>query len=90
VASYEQESVRLDPGDVIIAFSDGVSEAMSQTGEEFGDARLLDVARAGMSLPVEAQVDRIVSAVREFTRGAPQSDDITVMVLRYLGAGPSA
>jgi sigma-B regulation protein RsbU (phosphoserine phosphatase) len=90
VAPYEQESVPLDPGDVVVAFSDGVSEAMSRTGEEFGDDRLLDVALAGVSLPVEDQVDRIVSAVREFTRGAPQSDDITVMVLRYLGNGPSA
>lgn len=90
VASYEQECTQLQPGDVVIAFSDGVSEALSQTGEEFGDERLLDVARAGIDRSVEEQVDLIVAAVREFTRGAPQSDDITVMVLRYLGTGPSA
>lgn len=85
MAPFEQESLTLSPGDVVVAFSDGVSEAMSQSGEEFGDERLVDVARAGVGLPVEEQVDRIVSAVRDFTRGAPQSDDITVMVVRYLG-----
>ena len=84
-APFQQERLTLEPGDVVIAFSDGVSEAMSQSGEEFGDERLVDVARAGVGLSVEEQVDRIVSAVREFTRGAPQSDDITVMVVRYLG-----
>jgi sigma-B regulation protein RsbU (phosphoserine phosphatase) len=87
MAPFDQETVKLEPGDVVISFSDGVSEAMSQSGEEFGDDRLLDVASAGVALPVEEQVERIVAAVRSFTRGAPQSDDITVMVVRYLGNG---
>jgi sigma-B regulation protein RsbU (phosphoserine phosphatase) len=86
-APFVQDRLQLDPGDVIIAFSDGVSEAMTQVGEEFGDDRLLEVAQAGVQLPVTVQVERIVEAVREFTRGAPQSDDITVMVVRYLGRG---
>jgi len=84
-AAYEQDTVQLEPGDIVIAFSDGVSEALSLAGEEFGDARLLDAARGSAHLPVDEQVDRIVAAVRAFTTGAPQSDDITVMVVRYLG-----
>jgi sigma-B regulation protein RsbU (phosphoserine phosphatase) len=90
MAPFGQESLQLSPGDVVVAFSDGVSEAMSQSGEEFGDERLIHVAQQGAHLPVEEQVDRIVEAVREFTRGAPQSDDITVMVVRYLGGGATA
>lgn len=86
-ASFEQESIQLVPGDVVVVFSDGVSEAMSSSGEEFGDDRLLEVARAARLEPVDVQVDRLVNAVRAFTKGAPQSDDITVMVLRYLGPG---
>lgn len=86
-APFEQDTVQLDPGDVVIVFSDGVSEAMSVAGEEFGDARLLEVAQGGVGDTVQAQVDRVIAAVRQFATGAPQSDDITVMVLRYLGAG---
>jgi sigma-B regulation protein RsbU (phosphoserine phosphatase) len=72
---------------VIVLFSDGVSEAFSVTGEDFGEGRLLDVARAATGVSSQALVEQIVAAVRVFTKGAAQSDDITVMVIRYLGAG---
>jgi serine phosphatase RsbU (regulator of sigma subunit) len=84
-ATFGQDSLQLDPGDVVVIFSDGVSEAMNTASDEFGDARLLEVAQAGLHETVQAQVERIVAAVRAFAHGAPQSDDITVMVLRYLG-----
>lgn len=86
-APYAQDAVQLAPGDVVVCFSDGVSEAMSLDGEEFGDDRLIEVTREGRTLPVEEQVERIVSAVRTFSAGAAQSDDITAMVVRYLGPG---
>jgi phosphoserine phosphatase RsbU/P len=89
-ADFGQDTVQLDPGDVVVVFSDGVSEAMNVAGDEFGDDRLLAVAREGLGAPVETQVERIIAAVRAFAKGAPQSDDITVMVLRYLGAGAGA
>jgi sigma-B regulation protein RsbU (phosphoserine phosphatase) len=88
-AAFAQESVQLDPGDVVVIFSDGVSEAMNTASDEFGDARLLEVAQAGLHESVQVQVERIIAAVRAFAKGAPQSDDITVMVLRYLGAAPA-
>jgi sigma-B regulation protein RsbU (phosphoserine phosphatase) len=84
-APYEQDAVKLDPGDIVVAFSDGVSEALNPAGEEFGDARLIEIAKESVNLSVDEQVDRIVAGVRAFTTGAPQSDDITVMVVRYLG-----
>jgi serine phosphatase RsbU (regulator of sigma subunit) len=86
-APYSQATEQLDRGDVIVLFSDGVSEAFNLAGEDFGEARLLDVARGAGSTSSQALVDQIVAAVRAFTKGAAQSDDITVMVIRYLGAG---
>jgi serine phosphatase RsbU (regulator of sigma subunit) len=79
------EAVKLDPGDVVVVFSDGVSEALDADGAEFGDDRLEAVVAAAATEPSSALVERIVGGVREFTKGAPQSDDITVMVIRYLG-----
>jgi serine phosphatase RsbU (regulator of sigma subunit) len=84
-APYDQETVRLEPGDTIIIFSDGVSEALNSNGDEFGDDRLQAVVEPARKLPASEIVDRLVAAVREFTRGAPQSDDITAMAVRYLG-----
>jgi len=86
-APYGQETVRLQSGDTIIIFSDGVSEALNSAGEEFGDTRLQAIAEQIGQATAQTIVDRIVSEVRTFTKGAAQSDDITVMVIRYLGAG---
>jgi len=89
-APYGQETVQLDVGDTIVVFSDGVSEALNSAGEEYGDNRLQAVVELVNSPTVSAQsvVDRVVSEVRGFTKGAVQNDDITVMVLRYLGTEP--
>jgi sigma-B regulation protein RsbU (phosphoserine phosphatase) len=84
-APYEQESVQLDVGDTIVVFSDGVSEALSSSGEEWGDDRLLAAVQAAGPGSAQFLIERLVAAVREFTRGAAQSDDITAMVIRYLG-----
>jgi phosphoserine phosphatase RsbU/P len=86
-APYTQGTVTLNSGDTIVMFSDGVSEALNAAGEEFGDARLEEVASAVKDSASPEIVERIISSVRAFTKGAPQSDDITVMVIRYLGTG---
>ena len=85
-ARYDQESTRLNDGDLLVIFSDGVSEALSATDDEFGDERLIDaVLRAGRSNPQQV-VDNVLDALRAFTLGAPQSDDITMVVVRYRAA----
>ena len=71
-------------------FSDGVSEAMSRTDDEFGESRLLELVQAGLDLPVETLVQQTIDAVRDFTTGVPQGDDITVMIVRYLGPSDAA
>jgi serine phosphatase RsbU (regulator of sigma subunit) len=86
-APYDQETIQLESGDTIVIFSDGVSEALDNEGEEFGDERLERVAGDARAETAPALVDSLISAVRDFTRGAAQSDDITAMVVRYTGAG---
>ena len=69
-------------------FSDGVSEAFNVAGEDFGEARLIELAaRAAGQRSAQALVEQIIAGVRAFAKGAAQSDDITVMVIRYLGSG---
>lgn len=77
----------LSPGDWVVVFSDGVSEALSASGEEFGDARIEACIGAHRDSAPPVLLRRLFEAVREFTAGAPQSDDITAMVVQYTGAG---
>ena len=86
-APFDQEQIQLDPGDTIIVFSDGVSEAMNAAGDEYGDAKLQELCVADAGAGPQAMIDKVIASVRLFTKGAAQSDDITVMVIRYLGTG---
>ena len=82
-ALYEQESVQLAPDDTVVLFSDGVADALSASDEEFGDERILEIVKSSFSQSPERVTEALVSAVRNFTRGACQHDDITVVVVRY-------
>jgi serine phosphatase RsbU (regulator of sigma subunit)/anti-sigma regulatory factor (Ser/Thr protein kinase) len=86
-ASYTAQHLTLRPGDAMLLYTDGVTEAMNDRGEMFGTERLLEqVGRAGAG-----NAAQLVSSVREevavFTGGAQQSDDIAVLVLRVVGSG---
>jgi len=82
-ATFEEETVKLNPGDWLIVFSDGVSEAMSASGDEYGEGRIVTLVEGNKSLEPQQLLEALFADVRDFTRGAPQSDDITAMVLRY-------
>ena len=85
-ATYEQEVVTLQPGDTLITFSDGVSEAWNVEGTEFGDERILECLHtAPRDIEPSELVQEVLAGVRAFTVGEPQSDDITVLVVRYRG-----
>ncbi|SRR6266851_1073730 len=86
-AVFQEETVRLSSGDWLIVFSDGVSEAMAANGDEYGEERILAVVEKQTDLSPADLLQAIFADVRAFTKGAPQSDDITALVLRY---GPSA
>ncbi|MHB8303004.1 MAG: PP2C family protein-serine/threonine phosphatase [Acidobacteriaceae bacterium] len=78
---YEVGSIVLRPSDVLVAFTDGISEAMNAAEEEWGEERMIEAICACGGLPATAVVDRIFSAADAFTRGAPQHDDMTLAVL---------
>jgi phosphoserine phosphatase RsbU/P len=84
-ARYEQDTIDLDPGDLVVVFSDGVTEAFNAAGEEFGNDRLLDSVRAHADRPPGEVLEQIMAAVRGFVKDAVPSDDVTVVVLRYTG-----
>lgn len=85
-ARFLEGALQLDPGDTLVAFSDGLSEALSPDDHEFGEERLLSCVQANRELSPQSLLQCLLGAVREFTAGADQSDDLTVLVLRYLGA----
>jgi phosphoserine phosphatase RsbU/P len=85
-AAFEEETVTLEPGDLIIAFSDGVTEAMNPDNEEFTDDRLLACATAHCGEAPQQIMNALLADVQTFCAGATQSDDVTVVMVRYNGA----
>ena len=83
-AQYASGSVELEPGDVLVAFTDGITEAMSVAGEEWGEDRLIENLLADGPGTAASIAERVLSAARHFSRGAAQHDDMTVAVVRVL------
>jgi hypothetical protein len=82
---FEEESVQLTPGDRVVFYTDGISEAANASGEMFGEERLYDVIeRMPPDLTARAVADGILEAVRTFLDGTEPGDDMTVMVLRVV------
>ncbi len=88
---YQQDTVVMEPGDVIVMYTDGITEAVGPSAEEddpeamFGEAQLHQVLRANRHLPASGIKDAILAAVAAHTHGVPQSDDITLVVIRRQG-----
>ena len=81
--------VVLHPGDLLVAYSDGISEATDEDDQEFGDERLLDTAAAFRAGPLPELLDAVFDAVRRFG-GAEQKDDQTLLVARARPGGRDA
>ena len=78
--SYEQDEIELRPGDRLVMFTDGVTEAVDGEGEEFGEERLAEASRCGPQLSAEALRRRLLDHVTEFC-GGEFEDDATVVVV---------
>ena len=83
-AEYSQESVRMSPGDILVLYTDGITEAENAKLEMFGVERFQQIILRSATLSAKEISDEILTAVKEFTGGHPQSDDITLMVIRSL------
>lgn len=81
---YEQGSIALEPGDVLVAFTDGITEAMNAADEEWGEERLVEVLLPHRMLPPRQLIDRLMRAADEFVDAAPQHDDMTLVVMRLV------
>ena len=79
---YECGSFSHQPGDLLVLFTDGVSESMNARLEEWGEGRMMDLARECYGLPASEVLRRILSAAQAFAAGAPQHDDMTLVVIR--------
>ena len=82
VRPYEMSTIPLRSGDLLVLFTDGVSEAMNRLSEEFGEERLEQVIRDHSQASASDLIAEIHRHIQAFTTGAPQSDDITMMVIK--------
>jgi sigma-B regulation protein RsbU (phosphoserine phosphatase) len=74
---------RLDPGDTLVLYTDGVSEATAPGGEMLEVKKLRQIVAGASSKSVEELQSSIFKHVEDFTRGAEPSDDVTLLILRY-------
>jgi serine phosphatase RsbU (regulator of sigma subunit)/pSer/pThr/pTyr-binding forkhead associated (FHA) protein len=81
-ADYEVGETALAPGEALIIYSDGVSEANNPKEEEFGMDRLADVVRRNLSASAAGIRDKVESALSAFTQTAPANDDITLVIVK--------
>ena len=84
-AEYEEETFSLGLGDALVLFSDGVTEADNGQGEMFGEERLMAALEGAAGLSASDLVARVLARVQAFSGEAAQTDDITVLAVRYLG-----
>jgi phosphoserine phosphatase RsbU/P len=86
---FEEKCLRLEPGDMLVAFSDGITEARNVGDHEFGEERLLSCVQQNRELAPIDLVSRLLGTVQQFSAGTAQGDDLTVLVLRYSGVAAS-
>jgi phosphoserine phosphatase RsbU/P len=84
-ATYEQSVIQLEPGDMLVAFTDGMTEPENSFGEEFGEDRLLDAARRAATSAPEEMAKEIYRAVNDWTGSPELQDDMTLVVARAIG-----
>jgi sigma-B regulation protein RsbU (phosphoserine phosphatase) len=81
-AQYSQGLVTLQPGDTMVLFTDGISEAMNDMDEEFDEERLIPAVRSGAGMNAADLIDHIIRECDAFVAGAPQHDDMTLVVVK--------
>ena len=86
IARYEFGETQLHPGDLVVMFSDGVTEARDTNGGEYGRERLDAILVESHGRDAQPVLEDVLASVGAFAAGAAQADDITALVLRYRGA----
>jgi len=81
-AVWSQKVARFSPGDVLLLYTDGITEAQDPAGRFYGERRLQEVLRSIGNRPAEEILQALLDDLRRFTSGAPQQDDVTLIVIR--------
>jgi serine phosphatase RsbU (regulator of sigma subunit) len=89
-AEYTTAHLKLEPGDTLVLFSDGVTEAMDPDEQMFGVPRLREILTGMTECPLDQIHKCVLEAVENFARGASQADDLTLLVVRYRAGGARA
>jgi len=89
-AQYTAACLKLEPGDTLVLFTDGVTEAMDPDDQLFGVPRLKQVLTGQLQCPLEDLQKCVLEAVENFTRGARQADDLTLLIVRYRATAAAA
>ena len=80
--AYEEAEVNLNPGDILLIYSDGITEAFNTREEEFGEKRLEKLVRENREKTADQLINLIFESVREFASGMPQMDDMTLFIIK--------
>jgi sigma-B regulation protein RsbU (phosphoserine phosphatase) len=83
-AQYQEGRFELQPGDLIVLYTDGISESLDAQDEEWGEEQLIACAKTCYGFTAQKALDRLMSEAVAFASGAPQHDDMTLVVLRIL------
>jgi sigma-B regulation protein RsbU (phosphoserine phosphatase) len=83
--TYHTSEVMLDAGDGLLLYTDGVTEAMDSSQQLWSEGRLMEFLKTAEESAPDLLIQRLIDEVHRFAGGAEQSDDITVLALRYLG-----
>ena len=81
-SSYLEGNISFNPEDTLVLFSDGITEAMNENNEEFGEDRLTELITKYKNEDAYKMIDKIMDAVNEFAEGIAQSDDMTLMIIK--------
>jgi serine phosphatase RsbU (regulator of sigma subunit) len=81
-ASYEIGSTVMNPGDILAVYTDGVTEAMDSSSNEYGESRLVDELKRVREFPAEIVCSRIIKDVKQYAAGIGDMDDMTLVVVR--------
>ena len=85
MAPYSGDQLEMKPGDTMVLYSDGVTEAHNVAGEEYGEERMVEVMKQYHDSAASVVLDKLIESVKEFAHGAEQYDDVTALVVKYTG-----
>jgi serine phosphatase RsbU (regulator of sigma subunit) len=82
LSPYEEQSLDLQPGDILVTYTDGISEAMTRDDEEWGEERMLEALEQARHASAENILQALFQAADQFTAAAPQHDDMTILIMK--------